>query len=116
MIQWVHFLDFEVFGNTEKPKKFCVVIYLCIVGYSYIIFPLLTLLLWGIYLFNNAAKNDRALDYKNSEFLGGISVYLIGTALLLCILVMNKISWSNYRFKFTHFVMLAFSYVCFTTW
>ena len=70
MIQWVHFLDFEILGKTDfetltktkKPKNYCVVICLCIVGYSYIIFPVLTLLLWGVFMFNNAAKDGKTLD------------------------------------------------------
>jgi len=78
--------------------------------------PILTLILWGAYLFNNSAKKDKDLDYKNYEFLGGISVYLIGTGLILCILMMKKISWNNYRFKLNHMVVLGLAYIMFTVW
>lgn len=78
--------------------------------------PILTLILWGAFLFNNSGKKDRDLDYKNSEFLGGIGVYLIGTGMILCVLTLKKISWNNYRFKLNHMLVLLLSYIMFTVW
>ena len=95
--------------------------YIQIVGYCYICFPIVTLIVWGALMFNLASDDacsdeSRDLDIKNETFLGGISIYLIGAAALFCVLVMNKISWNNYRFKKQHMVVLGFSYICFTCW
>ena len=91
--------------------------YLSIVGYSYIIFPFVTLLLWGIYLFKDADKNPALdMDYKNPVFLGGISVYLIGIAIVLVITAFTKIAWNNYRFKMIHTIIFTIAYIAFTAW
>ena len=106
-------MDFEILGE-EYIKGPALMVYLAIVGYSYIIYPFVTLLLWGIYLFKDAEKQD--MDYKNPVFLGGISVYLIGIAVILVITAFTKMAWNNYRFKKLHAILLTIAYVAFTAW
>ena len=119
MQQWLHDMDFEIFGNNIKSGL--VMTYLTIVGYSYIVFPFLTLLLWGVYMFKDAdklkdIKPDSELNYENPVFLGGVSIYLIGIGLCLILTTFKKIAWNNYRFKLSHMVIFCFAYAMFTAW
>ena len=56
MIQWVHYLDFEILGNVIKSGF--VVTYLSIVGYIYLLTPFITLILWAVYMYVDASKNS----------------------------------------------------------
>ena len=114
MTQWVHYLDFEILGNNIKSKF--VVNWLSIVGYVYIVTPFITLILWAIYLYIDASKNDQDIDHKNPVFMGCISVILIGISLFLIITAIAKITWNNYRFKISHAIIMLVAYVTFTSW
>ena len=63
MVQWLHSLDFEIFGNHIKSSP--VMTYMTVVGYVYIVSPFFTLLLWAFYMFKDAAKNEQTMDRKN---------------------------------------------------
>lgn len=112
--QWVHSLDFAILGN--KVKSPFVTYYLTVIGYSYIVFPFITLVLWVALLIKDASKNDAKLDLANSTFIGAISVLLLGLALVLWLLTMTKIFWNNHRFKLSHMLMLSLAYVLLTAW
>jgi len=56
MAQWIHYQDFEILGNVVKPDRW--VNYLSIVGYSYLIFPFVTLLLWCFSLAKDSGKYE----------------------------------------------------------
>jgi len=48
MTQWLHFVDIEIFGNIVKPTRW--IVWLSVIGYSYLIFPFVTLILWIVLL------------------------------------------------------------------
>ena len=114
MVQWVHFLDFEILGNYVKGGF--VVTYLSIVGYFYLITPFITLILWAVYMYIDASKNSQDTDHKNPVFMGCISILLIGLAMFLAMTAITKISWNNYRFKLSHAILMLFAYAAFTSW
>ena len=114
MSQWLHALEFQILGNTIKPQA--LIAYLSIVGYSYLTLPFVTLVFWTSFLVKDATDHGRKLDLKNPVFMGAISVFLLGIAAVLMLLVFTKISWNNYRFKASHFVLLVVGLVCFTAW
>lgn len=114
MIQWIHFMDFEILGNTVKSGF--VVTYLTIIGYFYLITPFITLILWIVYMMVDAAKNEQKLNHENGVFMAAISILLIGIALFLAMTAITKISWNNYRFKVSHSIIFLVAYTCFTAW
>ena len=68
LIQWVHWLDFEIFGKGYKSTGW--VVYLYMIGLSYLLYPFLTMILWIAYLANDAKKvADRfgfdSIDHRN---------------------------------------------------
>ena len=114
MIQWVHFQDFEILGNVVKSGFVCT--WMSIVGYVYICAPFITLILWAVYMYIDASKNNQDVDHKNPVFMGCISILLIGIALFLAMTAVTKISWNNYRFKISHAIIMLFAYLAFTAW
>ena len=114
MVQWVHYMDFEILGNVVKNRF--IVIYLTVVGYFYMVAPFITLILWVVYMFIDASKNEQKLDHKNPTFLAAISILLLGAAIFLAMTAVTKISWNNYRFKASHGIIFAIAYACFTAW
>lgn len=114
MGQWVHSLDFAILGNGVKSGP--AVVYLNVVGYSYLLFPFLTLILWVVYLIRDAGKNDAPLDSSNGVFIGAMSVLLLGFALFLIMIATTKISWNNYRFKLSHTLVFFVAYCLLTIW
>ena len=114
MTQWLHSMDFEIFGNSVKSGS--TMTYLSVVGYFYIVAPFITLLLWAFYMFKDAARNDQILDKKNPVFLGAISILLLGLAIFLIMTAVTKISWNNYRFKLSHSILFLIAYMAFTAW
>ena len=92
------------------------VTFMSIIGYTYILLPAVTLLLWGISVLAQTSNKGGDLDYKNYEFVGGISVFLLGVAVALFVTALSKISWNNYRLKLTHMVFFLVAYALFTSW
>ena len=86
MVHWIHSQDFEIFGNIVKSARW--VNYLSIVGYSYLIFPFVTLILWFVSLTKAAKKDKKKLDHQNPIFMGAFSVLLLGIAMILVLIVM----------------------------
>ena len=118
MVQWAHFQDFEILGNIIKPARW--ITYISIIGYSYLVFPFVTLFLWFAVLLKDAYKLSDLpgfeSDYTNPRIMGAVSVLLVGTAMISFMLVMMKIQWNNYRFKMSHMLILLFSISLFTAW
>ena len=114
MPQWIHSLNFAILGNQVKSPF--VTNYLTVVGYTYMVFPFVTLFLWVALLVKDASKNGAKLDLANSTFITAISILLLGLALILWLLSMTKIAWNNHRFKLRHMIMLASAYVLLTAW
>ena len=50
MDQYIHNLDFEIFDYREKSDGGAFYYYLGMIGYTYIIFPFVAVLYWGILL------------------------------------------------------------------
>mmetsp|Transcript_19871 Transcript_19871/g.24572 ORF Transcript_19871/g.24572 Transcript_19871/m.24572 type:complete len:212 (+) Transcript_19871:171-806(+) len=118
IVQWVHFLDFEIFGNIIKPMRW--IVYLSAIGYSYLLLPFVTLILWVFYLFKDAKKLDDnvglGMGHKNPVAMAAFSVFLIGIAAVTFTMTFQKIRWNNYRFKVSHMVMLLTSLLFFVSW
>ena len=114
MVQWLHDMDFEILGNCIKSP--CMITYLSIIGYTYLIFPFVTLILWFCFLINDAGTNDRKYNMENPTFMAAISVLLLSLALFLVLTAVTKIRWNNYRFKLSHTYIFAISYFTFTAW
>ena len=107
-------MDFDILGNVIKSST--VVTMLSIVGYSYLLFPFLTLFVWVGYLMRDAEQEYGDLDYDNYIYVGAWSVLLIGISLFLIVIAMTKISWNNYRFKGVHMILILVAYISFTAW
>lgn len=114
MVQWLHDMDFEILGNVIKSPG--MITYLSIIGYTYIIFPFVTLILWFVFLIKDAGSNDREYKMENPVFMAAISVLLLSLALCLVLTAATKIQWNNYRFKLSHTYIFAFAYFTFTAW
>lgn len=114
MTQWIHSLDFEILGNIIKPTG--TVTYLSIIGYSYLLFPFVTLIFWGAVLIKDASRYEQDLNKRNPVFLGAISVFLLGLAIFFMAVAFMKISWNNYRFKMSHAILCIISYLLLTAW
>jgi hypothetical protein len=114
MVQWLHDMDFEILGNVIKSP--CTITYLSIIGYTYIIFPFVTLILWFCFLINDAGTNDKKYNMENPTFMAAISVVLLSLALFLVLFAVTKIQWNNYRFKLSHTYIFSFAYFTFTAW
>ena len=118
MVQWAHFLDFEILGNIVKPPRW--ITYISVIGYSYMIYPFVTLLLWFSVLLKDSSKLSDlpgyGFDYTNPRLMGALSVLLVGVALVSFLIVMMKIQWNNYRFKYSHMLILILAMVLFTAW
>ena len=114
MVQWIHSLDFEIFGNTIKSNAF--VIYYSIVGYSYLVWPLICLTLWAAVVIKDGTTRGQILNIDNSKLMAGISIFLLGFCFITIINVALKITWNNYRFKALHLIISLSVYFAFTAW
>lgn len=107
-------MNFSILGSGVKSDA--LVNFFMVIGYSYIVMPALTLLLWGVFVIKDVSDKGDAMDYTNFEFVGGISVFLLGIAVALFVTALTKISWNNYRLKLTHTVFFMVAYALFTAW
>ena len=114
MVQWIHSLDFEIFGNTIKSNTF--VVYYSIVGYSYFIWPLICLILWAATVIKDGTTRGQILNIENPKLMGGVSIFLLGFSFFMVIVVALKITWNNYRFKSSHLIISMLVYSAFTAW
>lgn len=94
-------LMFDLFGH-EKPNG--LVTYLLIVGYSFLIMPFATLIVWAAILFSQGHPNAAA------------SVILLGLSALLLVYGILKIKWNNWRFKNSHLQIILVQYLLVTAW
>merc|ERR1740117_1555152 len=97
--------------------------YMRVITWSYIILPFVTVLFWGTLVMteggDNSGTNPRnsspdAIAHENT--IGGASIIILGTALILFLMAVFKIRWNNWRFKTSHAWMLLSSYILLTVW
>ena len=101
MRNYFQYLTFDLFGH-EKPDG--LVTYLLIVGYSFLIMPFVTIIVWAVTLFVEGHPK------------AGASVFLLGLAALLLVYGILKIKWNNWRFKNSHLWIILVQYLLVTTW
>jgi len=137
--QYVHNYDFEITEYKEKADRGAFYLYLTTISYYYMFLPFVVVIYWGLLLIYDSwqdskdaataeavvcdtddaiCESDKLIMAKHvaKQYIGGLSVLLIGLSTLLLILAVSKIRWNNWRFKSNHLTMLIISYILFTLW
>jgi len=90
--------------------------YLRVISWSYLVLPLVTVLYWGGLIIFDSAMDDKNTEAGNENFLGGLSIILVGGAAITCTYTIMKVNWNNWRFKLAHMIWLSVSFSLFTLW
>lgn len=77
--------------------------------YSFLIMPVISMALWGITQIS-IAKDE------NSSTVPGISILLIGFAMIFLILAILYIKWSNFRIKRKSVLFMGLAFGLYTAW
>ena len=132
-------MRFELMENKSIADRGPFFIYLAVLTYWQIILPFLIVTFWGVLLiYDSVADTEKADDAEEivcdaddqlcearravqgnnvaNQYIGGISVLLLGFASIFLLLALNKIRWNNWRFKQTHLILMVLSYVFFSIW
>jgi hypothetical protein len=108
MDSFFHFVPMDL----ELAQSQFVNVYLRVVGWSMLVAPLITLIVWSIILtYNNET------DPLKAQYMGaGTSVFLLGLTAGLTGYNVLRIRWNNFRMKITHMIIAGVTYFLFTLW
>jgi hypothetical protein len=98
--------------DLDLAKHQFVNAYLRVVGWSMLVAPIITLIVWSVLLIHENESNSDVKEYMSA----GASLFFLGLSFGLAGYTVLRIKWNNYRMKTIHMILVAISYISFTLW